>query len=92
MKALKIMIIILLLTLAVGTVSAAEYISDDDISDDNQEILKTVQKDITTDGRSYIRKTAQNDIYTSGANSFASLADEMAGKVYQSKKAMYFLQ
>lgn len=79
MKALKVMIDIILLTLAVWTVSQWKT-SNDVISDDNQEILEKVQKDITTDDLSDIRKTAQNDVYTSGAYSFTNLADEMAGK------------
>ena len=48
MKALKIMIVMLILIMSVGAVCAAESISDDAMGDDSKEILETVQEDITT--------------------------------------------
>ena len=64
MKALKILIVMLILIMSVGAVCAAESITDDAMGDDSKEILETVQEDITTDDSSDILETAQNDIYT----------------------------
>ena len=66
--------------MSVGTVCAAESISNDAIGDDNREILETVQKDITTDDSSDVLETAQNDIYTAGDDSFTNLTDEIKSK------------
>ena len=49
MKALKILIVMLILIMSVGAVCAAENITDDAICDDSKELLETVQEDITTD-------------------------------------------
>ena len=46
MKALKILIVMLILIMSVGAVCAAESITDDAIGDDSKEILQTVQEDI----------------------------------------------
>ena len=80
MKALKIMIVMLILIMSVGAVCAAESISDDAMGDDSKEILETVQEDITTDDSADILKTAQNDIYTAGDDSFTNLTDEIKSK------------
>ena len=80
MKALKIMIVMLILIMSVGAVCAAESISDDAMGDDSKEILETVQEDITTDDSADILKTAQNDIYTASEGSFTNLTDEITGK------------
>ena len=80
MKALKILIVILIFIMSVGTVCAAENIADDAIGNDNREILETVQKDITTDDSSDVLETAQNDIYTAGDDSFTNLTDEIKSK------------
>ncbi len=61
MKLLKIMIIMLILIISTGAVCAADDISDEIISDDNQNTLEITQ----------------NDIYTTGGNSFSNLADEI---------------
>ena len=78
MKALKILIVMLVLIMSVGAVCAAENIADDAIGDDSKEILETVQEDITTDDSSDILETAQNDIYTASDDSFTNLTDEIA--------------
>ena len=57
MKALKIMIVMLILIMSVGAVCAAENMADDTMGDDSKEILETVQEDITTDDSSNILKT-----------------------------------
>ena len=80
MKALKILIVMLVLIMSVGAVCAAESITDDAMGDDSKEILQTVQEDITTDGSSDILKTTQNDIYTAGDDSFTNLTNEIAEK------------
>jgi len=64
MKALKILIVMLILIMSVGAVCAAENISDDAICDGSKEILKTVQEDITTDDSTDILKTTQNNLYS----------------------------
>ncbi|WP_296894477.1 C1 family peptidase [uncultured Methanobrevibacter sp.] len=78
MKALKILIVMLILIMSVGAVCAAESITDDAIGDDSKEILTTVQEDITTDDSTEILKTTQNDIYTASDDSFTNLTDEIA--------------
>ncbi|WP_296882953.1 C1 family peptidase [uncultured Methanobrevibacter sp.] len=80
MKALKILIVMLILIMSVGAVCAAESISDNAIGDDSKEILKTVQEDITTEDSADILKTTQNDLYTASEDSFTNLTDEIAGK------------
>ena len=80
MKALKILIVMLILIMSVGAVCAAESITDDAIGDDSKEILQTVQEDITTDDSSDVLETAQNDIYTAGDDSFTNLTDEIKSK------------
>ena len=80
MKALKILIVMLILIMSVGAVCAAESITEDAIGDDSKEILETVQEDITTDDSSDILETAQNDIYTASDDSFTNLTDEIAVK------------
>ena len=80
MKALKILIVMLVLIMSVGAVCAAENITDDAMGDDSKEILETVQEDITTDDSSDILKTTQNDIYTTGEGSFTNLTDEIKEK------------
>ena len=80
MKALKIMIVMLILIMSVGAVCAAENIADDAMGDDSKEILETVQEDITTDDSTDILKTAQNDIYTAGGDSFTNLTEEIKSK------------
>ena len=77
MKALKILIVMLILIMSVGAVCAAESITDDAIGDDSKEILTTVQEDITTDDSTEILKTTQNDIYTASDDSFTNLTDEI---------------
>ena len=77
MKALKILIVMLILIMSVGAVCAAESITDNTISNDSKEILQTVQEDITTDDSSDILKTTQNDIYTASDDSFSNLSDEI---------------
>ena len=61
MKIMKIMIVMLVLIMSVGTVCAADDISDEIISDGGQDTLKI----------------SQNDIYTTGESSFSDLADEI---------------
>ena len=61
MKIIKIMIVMLVLIMSVGTVCAADDISDEIISDGGQDTLKI----------------SQNDIYTTGESSFSDLADEI---------------
>ena len=80
MKALKILIVMLILIMSVGAVCAAESITEDAIGDDSKEILETVQEDITTDDSTDILKTTQNDIYTASDDSFTNLTDEINGK------------
>ena len=80
MKALKIMIVILILIMSVGAVCAAENNADDTMGDDSKGILKTVQEDITTDDSTDILKTTQNDIYTASDDSFTNLTDEINSK------------
>ena len=80
MKALKILIVMLILIMSVGAVCAAESITEDAIGDDSKEILETVQEDITTDDSSDILETAQNDIYTASDDSFTNLTDEIKSK------------
>ena len=70
----------LILIMSVGTVCAAENITDDAMGDDSKEILETVQEDITTDDSSDILETAQNDIYTASDDSFTNLTDEINSK------------
>ena len=77
MKALKILIVMLILIMSVGAVCAAESITDDAIGDGSKEILTTVQEDITTDDSTEILKTTQNDIYTASDDSFTNLTDEI---------------
>ena len=79
MKALKILIVMLILIMSAGAVCAAESITDNTISNDSKEILQTVQEDITTDDSSDVLGTAQNDIYTESDDSFTNLTDEIAG-------------
>ena len=80
MKALKILIVMLVLIMSVGAVCAAESITEDAIGDDSKEILETVQEDITTDDSTDILETAQNDIYTASDDSFTNLTDEINSK------------
>ncbi len=80
MKALKILIVMLILIMSVGAVCAAENLTDDAMGDDSKEILETVQEDITADGSSDVLETAQNDIYTASDDSFTNLTDEIAVK------------
>ena len=80
MKALKILIVMLILIMSVGAVCAAESITDNTIGDDGKEILTTVQEDITTDDSTEILKTTQNDIYTASDDSFTNLTDEIESK------------
>ena len=80
MKALKILIVMLILIMSVGAVCAAESITEDAIGDDSKEILETVQEDITTEDSSDVLETAQNDIYTASDDSFTNLTDEINGK------------
>ena len=80
MKALKILIVMLILIMSVGAVCAAESITDNTIGDDSKEILQTVQGDITTDDSTDILKTTQNDIYTASDDSFTNLTDEIKSK------------
>ena len=80
MKALKILIVMLILIMSVGAVCAAESITDDAMGDDSKEILETVQEDITTDDSADILETAQNDIYTASDDSFTNLTDEIKSK------------
>ena len=80
MKALKILIVMLILIMSVGAVCAAESITEDAIGDDSKEILETVQEDITTEDSSDILETAQNDIYTASDDSFTNLTDEINSK------------
>ena len=80
MKALKILIVMLILIMSVGAVCAAESITDNTISNDSKEILQTVQEDITTDDSSDVLGTAQNDIYTASDDSFTNLTDEIKSK------------
>ena len=80
MKALKIMIVMLVLIMSVGAVCAAENITSDIVSDDSQDILETVHEDITTDDSSDILETTQNDICTAGDYSFTNLTNEIEGK------------
>ena len=80
MKALKILIVMLILIMSVGAVCAAESITDNTISNDSKEILQTVQGDITTDDSTDILKTTQNDIYTASDDSFTNLTDEIKSK------------
>ena len=80
MKALKILIVMLILIMSVGAVCAAESITEDAIGDDSKGILKTVQEDITTDDSTDILKTTQNDIYTASEDSFTNLTDEIKSK------------
>jgi C1A family cysteine protease len=80
MKALKILIVMLILIMSVGAVCAAESVTDDAIGNDSKEILQTVQEDITTDDSTDILKTTQNDIYTASDDSFANLTDEINSK------------
>ena len=80
MKALKILIVMLILIMSVGAVCAAENISDDAICDGSKEILKTVQEDITTDDSTDILKTTQNNLYSENEYSFTNLTEEIGGK------------
>ncbi|MEE1336238.1 hypothetical protein, partial [Methanobrevibacter sp.] len=80
MKALKILIVMLILIMSVGAVCAAENITDDAICDDSKELLETVQEDITTDDSADILETTQNDIYTASDDSFTNLTDEINSK------------
>ena len=80
MKALKILIVMLVLIMSVGAVCAAENITDDAIGDDSKELLTTVQEDITTDDSTDILKTTQNDLYTASEGSFTNLTDEINDK------------
>ena len=80
MKALKILIVMLILIMSVGAVCAAESITEDAIGDDSKGILKTVQEDITTDDSTDILKTTQNDIYTASDDSFTNLTEEIKSK------------
>ena len=80
MKALKILIVMLILIMSAGAACAAESISDDVMGDDSKEILQTVQEDITTDDSTDILKTTQNDIYTASDDSFTNLTDEINSK------------
>ena len=80
MKALKILIVMLILIMSVGAVCAAESITEDAIGDDSKEILETVQEDIATEDSSDVLETAQNDIYTASDDSFTNLTDEINGK------------
>ena len=77
MKALKILIVMLILIMSVGAVCAAESVTDDAMGDDSKEILETVQEDIATDDSADILETTQNDIYTASDNSFTNLTDEI---------------
>ena len=79
MKALKILIIMLVLILSVGTACAAENITDA-MDDDVYGISETVQDDTTTADDLNILKTTQNDIYAAEDDSFTNLTDEMSGK------------
>lgn len=63
-KALKILIVMLILIMSVGAVCAADSTADDGMGDDSKEILNTVQGDIITDDTKDILQTTQNDIYT----------------------------
>ena len=80
MKFWKIMIVVLLLIMFMGTVCAAENTTPDSINEDSPKILKTVQEDIATDQSSDTLKTTQNDVHTTGESSFTNLANEMEGK------------
>ena len=80
MKALKILIVMLILIMSAGAVCAAESITDNTISNDSKEILQTVQEDITTDDSSDVLETAQNDIYTASEDSFTNLTDEIKSR------------
>jgi predicted outer membrane repeat protein len=80
MKALKILIVMLILIMSAGAACAAESITDNAIGDDSKEILQTVQEDITTDDSTDILKTTQNDIYTASDDSFTNLTDEINSK------------
>ena len=80
MKALKILIVMLILIMSAGAVCAAESITDNTISNDSKEILQTVQEDITTDDSEDVLETAQNDIYTASEDSFTNLTDEIKSK------------
>ena len=80
MKALKILIVMLVLIMSVGAVCAADNMADDAMGDDSKEILETVQEDITTDDSTDILKTTQNDIYTASEDSFTNLTDEIKSK------------
>ena len=73
MRALKIMIVMLVLAMSVGAVCAAEGIT----GDDGQEILETVPEDVTADDGSDILDATQNDIYKAGDDSFTNLTDEI---------------
>ena len=59
MKALKILIVMLILIMSVGAVCAADNITNDVIGDDSEEILETVQEDIATDDSMDILETTQ---------------------------------
>ena len=80
MKALKILIVMLILIMSVGAVCASESITENIVGDDSQNILETVQEDIATDDSTNILKTAQNDICTASDDSFTNLTDEIMGK------------
>jgi predicted outer membrane repeat protein len=77
MKALKILIVMIILIMSVGAVCAAENITDDAMGDDSEEILETVQVNIATDD---ILETTQNDICTASDDSFTNLTDEIKSK------------
>ena len=76
MKVLKIMIVMLVLILSAGVVSAADNVSDESISYDGQDTLEVTQ----------------DDIYTDGESSFTNLIDEIknAGNVLNLTKDYSF--
>ncbi len=76
MKVLKIMIVMLVLTMSLGAVCAADNVNDVVISDDNQDNLQITQ----------------NEIYTAGESSFTDLEGEIknAGMVLDLNKDYTF--
>ena len=67
MKALKILVIMLVLIMSVGVACAADAVSSDDTGADSQEILQTVQEDTISDN-------TQNGV---SDGSFTDLIDEI---------------
>ncbi|MBQ2831997.1 C1 family peptidase [Methanobrevibacter sp.] len=80
MKALKILVIMLVLIMSAGAVCAADAISSDDAGNDGQIILETIQENDNLESiqEGDTLETTQNDVYSEGEASFTDLKKDIA--------------